>query len=259
MLQPDRWTETPARLENLTELARAMEDYETLGGFLEHVSLVMDNDAADSGPKVTIMTIHAAKGLEYDTVFLVGWEEGLFPSQRALDEGGTKSLEEERRLAYVAITRARRRCVIIHAANRRIYGQWTSSIPSRFVGELPEEHVEAETTMSGGESLWRAQWSERADPFAHLERGTGRGPGWQRAAALGEPTARTGNGGRVMEVRASAASFAAKPRSDIAIGQRVFHTKFGYGVVEGIEGNKLSIAFEHAGSKNVLDSFVTPA
>jgi DNA helicase-2/ATP-dependent DNA helicase PcrA len=259
MLQADRSAESAGRLENLTELARAMEEYETLGAFLEHVSLVMDNDANDGGAKVTIMTVHAAKGLEFDTVFLVGWEEGLFPSQRALDEGGTKSLEEERRLAYVAITRARRRCVIIHAANRRIYGQWTSSIPSRFVGELPEEHVEAETTMSGGESLWRAQWSERTDPFAHLERGTGRGPGWQRAAALGEPTARSGNGGRILEVKASAASYAAKPRSDVSIGQRVFHTKFGYGTVEGIEGNKLAIAFEQSGTKHVLDSFVTPA
>jgi DNA helicase-2/ATP-dependent DNA helicase PcrA len=259
MLQADRSAESAGRLENLTELARAMEEYETLGAFLEHVSLVMDNDANDGGAKVTIMTVHAAKGLEFDTVFLVGWEEGLFPSQRALDEGGTKSLEEERRLAYVAITRARRRCVIIHAANRRIYGQWTSSIPSRFVGELPEEHVEAETTMSGGESLWRAQWSERTDPFAHLERGTGRGPGWQRAAALGEPTTRSGNGGRILEVKASAASYAAKPRSDVSIGQRVFHTKFGYGTVEGIEGNKLAIAFEQSGTKHVLDSFVTPA
>ena len=259
MLQADRSAESAGRLENLTELARAMEEYETLGAFLEHVSLVMDNDANDGGAKVTIMTVHAAKGLEFDTVFLVGWEEGLFPSQRALDEGGTKSLEEERRLAYVAITRARRRCVIIHAANRRIYGQWTSSIPSRFVGELPEEHVEAETTMSGGESLWRAQWSEHTDPFAHLERGTGRGPGWQRAAALGEPTARSGNGGRILEVKASAASYAAKPRSDVSIGQRVFHTKFGYGTVEGIEGNKLAIAFEQSGTKHVLDSFVTPA
>ncbi len=259
MLQADRSAESAGRLENLTELARAMEEYETLGAFLEHVSLVMDNDANDGGAKVTIMTVHAAKGLEFDTVFLVGWEEGLFPSQRALDDGGTKSLEEERRLAYVAITRARRRCVIIHAANRRIYGQWTSSIPSRFVGELPKEHVDTETTMSGGESLWRAQWSEHADPFAHLARGAGRGPGWQRAAALGEPLARSGNGGRILEVKAPAASYAAKPRSDVGIGQRVFHTKFGYGTVEGIEGNKLAIAFEQSGTKHVLDSFVTPA
>src|SRR5919206_1271765 len=160
--------ESAGRLENLAELARAMEDYENLGAFLEHVSLVMDNDADAEADKVTIMTIHAAKGLEFDTVFLAGWEEGVFPSQRSLDEGGNASLEEERRLAYVAITRARRRCFIFHAANRRIYGQWTSSIPSRFVAELPPEHIAAEQTMSGGESLWRANWSERADPFAHL-------------------------------------------------------------------------------------------
>jgi len=255
MLQADRSAEAAGRLENLAELARAMEEYETLPAFLEHVSLVMDNDADRERDKVTIMTIHAAKGLEFDTVFLPGWEEGVFPSQRALDEGGLSSLEEERRLAYVAITRARRRCLIFHAANRRIYGQWTSSIPSRFVAELPPEHVEAETTMSGGESLWRAQWSERADPFAQAGRGAGRGPGWQRASAAGTlPPAP-----RVMETRASAVSFAAPARSDVAIGARIFHSKFGYGTVAEIEGNKLEIDFEHAGRKRVLDSFVSLA
>ena len=256
MLQADRSAESAGRLENLAELARAMEEYETLPAFLEHVSLVMDNDANADEAKVTIMTIHAAKGLEYDTVFLAGWEEGVFPSQRALDEGGTASLEEERRLAYVAITRARRRCLILHAANRRIYGQWTSSIPSRFVGELPEGDIESETTMTGGESLWRAQWSEQADPFAEVGRGTGRGPGWQRAAVAGGLDRSTA---RVVEARVSAASFAAKPRGDLAIGARVFHTKFGYGAVAEIEGNKLEVDFEHAGRKRVLDSFVTPA
>jgi len=255
MLQAERSAEAAGRLDNLTELVRAMEEYETLGAFLEHVSLVMDNDAAAERDKVTIMTIHAAKGLEFDTVFLAGWEEGVFPSQRALDEGGLASLEEERRLAYVAITRARRRAIILHAANRRIYGQWTSSIPSRFVGELPDPHIEAETTMTGGESLWRAQWSEHADPFAHVGRGTGRGPGWQRASATGIDT----RPARLTEARASAASFAAKPRSDVAIGTRVFHTKFGYGTVALIEGNKLEIDFEHAGRKRVLDSFVSLA
>ena len=256
MLQNEKSTEADGRLENLSELTRAMEDYEALGDFLEHVSLVMDNDADAESAKVTIMTIHAAKGLEFDSVFLVGWEEGVFPSQRSLDEGGLASLEEERRLAYVAITRARRRCTILHAANRRIYGQWTSSIPSRFVTELPEPHIESETTMSGGESLWRAQWSEHADPFAHVGRGTGRGPGWQRATAaggLGQPSA----GSRVVEARASAVSFAQPSRKDISVGQRVFHTKFGYGAVVEIEGNKLEIDFEHAGRKRVLDSFVS--
>ena len=168
VLQAEKTAQASGRLENLAELARAMEDYETLGDFLEHVSLVMDNDAADDVEKVTIMTIHAAKGLEFDNVFLPGWEEGVFPSQRALDEGGLASLEEERRLAYVAITRARRRCTILHAANRRIYGQWNSAIPSRFVAELPDAHVDSETTMTGGASLWRAQWSERGDPFADV-------------------------------------------------------------------------------------------
>jgi len=256
MLQAEHTAEASGRLENLAELTRAMEEYETLGDFLEHVSLVMDNDADRTSDKVTIMTIHAAKGLEFDTVFLAGWEEGVFPSQRSLDEGGLASLEEERRLAYVAITRARRRAFIFHAANRRIYGQWTSSIPSRFVGELPEQHIDTETTMAGGESLWRAQWSEQADPFGDVARGTGRGPGWQRASAAGLPPRTSRN---IVESRASAVSFAAKPRTDIALGSRVFHTKFGYGAVAGIEGNKLEIDFEHAGRKRVLDSFVTIA
>jgi DNA helicase-2/ATP-dependent DNA helicase PcrA len=254
MWQADRSAEAAGRLENLTELVRAMEEYETLGAFLEHVSLVMDNEERGGGAQVTIMTIHAAKGLEFDTVFLAGWEEGLFPSQRSLDEGGNASLEEERRLAYVAITRARRKCFILHAANRRIYGQWTSSIPSRFVSELPKAHAEEETSMTGGESLWRANWSERADPFADLARGTGRGPGWQRAVNGGQFTPTPA---RVVEARASAVSLGNKGRSDLSLGQRVFHQKFGYGVIAEIEGNKLEIDFEQAGRKRVMDSFVT--
>ena len=256
MLQADRSAESAGRLENLAELARAMEEYETLGAFLEHVSLVMDNDADAEADKVTIMTIHAAKGLEFDTVFLAGWEEGVFPSQRALDEGGHASLEEERRLAYVAITRARRKCFILHAANRRIYGQWTSSIPSRFVAELPQAHLDQETTMSGGESLWRANWSERADPFADVARRTGRGPGWQRAAASGGFSPHPA---RIVEAKASAVSFGNPGRGDIAVGQRVFHAKFGYGQVAQVEGNKLEIDFDHSGRKRVLDSFVSLA
>ena len=257
-LQAERSAEAAGRLENLTELTRAMEEYETLGAFLEHVSLVMDNDAARGEPKVTIMTIHAAKGLEFPLVFLAGWEEGVFPSQRALDEGGLASLEEERRLAYVAITRARTRATILHAANRRIYGQWTSSIPSRFVAELPKEHLDEETTMTGGESLWRAQWSENGDPFAHLGaaqnmRAATRGPGFQRAAGGNYSTQPQ----RVIEARASAVSLGTKGRADLSLDQRVFHAKFGYGTIAVIEGNKLEIDFEHAGRKRVLDSFVS--
>ncbi|WP_408021645.1 ATP-dependent helicase [Flavisphingopyxis soli] len=300
MLQADRTAEAAGRLENLSELARAMEEYETLEAFLEHVSLVMDNDARDDAAKVTIMTIHAAKGLEYHHVFLVGWEEGVFPSQRALDEGGNASLEEERRLAYVAITRAREQCTILHAANRRIYGQWTSSIPSRFVGELPADHIEEESTMGGGPSMWRANWSATGDPFAHVGSGTGRGPGWQRATNKPSPLqgrgsepyerselgaaerggsgrnalftpgltsaadrrpgrpdrARTGGLYAPKENRGSAVSLGNKGRSDVALGQRVFHEKFGYGAIVEIEGNKLEIDFEHAGRKRVMDSFV---
>ncbi|MFL6861127.1 MAG: ATP-dependent helicase [Sphingomicrobium sp.] len=271
MLQADRSAESAGRLENLAELTRAMEEYESLQAFLEHVSLVMDNDEARQGDRVTIMTIHAAKGLEFDIVYLPGWEEGVFPSQRALDEGGLAALEEERRLAYVALTRARRRATIMHAANRRIYGQWTSSIPSRFLAELPKAHIEEETTMTGGESLWRAQWSERSDPFAHVARPS-RGPGWQRAARLnpspqrGEGDSRSSASGvrasrwtnqPPLEVKASAVSLGNKGRADLALGQRVFHGKFGYGTIAAIEGNKLEIDFEHSGRKKVLDSFVS--
>lgn len=246
-LQAEKSVESAGRLENLSELSRAMEEYETLGDFLEHVSLVMDNEARSDAEKLTIMTIHAAKGLEFDHLFLVGWEEGVFPSQRALDEGGLAALEEERRLAYVAITRARRRCTILHAANRRIYGQWTSSIPSRFIAELPEAHVAQETTLTGGASMWKANWSEQSDPFAHVARAAPtRGPGWQRAATA--PHAPS--------PRRSAASFATKPRADIAVGARVFHDKFGYGIVAAQDGNKLEIDFEAAGRKRVIDSFV---
>ncbi len=260
MLSNDRSPESAGRAENLSELARAMEEYETLGDFLEHVSLVMDNDRGDGEDTVTIMTIHAAKGLEFDNVFCVGWEEGVFPSQRAIDEGGLASLEEERRLAYVAITRARRRCIILHAANRRIYGQWTSSIPSRFIEELPVEHVDQESTMTGGASLWRANWSENDDPFAHVARdrpgrAQTRGPGWQRGVASGYDTQQK----RLTEPGRSAASFAAKPRSDIRIGAMVEHAKFGTGCVIDQEGNKLTIQFEDAGEKRVIDSFVTLA
>jgi len=255
MWQAEKSADAAGRLENLSELVRAMEEYDTLGAFLEHVSLVMDNDDGRSADQVTLMTIHAAKGLEFDTLFLPGWEEGVFPSQRALDEGGTASLEEERRLAYVAITRARRQATILHAANRRIYGQWTSAIPSRFIGELPAEHVVAEDSLAGGASLWRAAWSPHEDPFAHVAgRETGRGPGWRRAAVSGvQPQP------RLVEARASAVSLGQPGRSDLTVGQRVFHQKFGYGAIAVIEGNKLEIDFEQSGRKRVIDSFVTPA
>nr|WP_246553173.1 UvrD-helicase domain-containing protein [Sphingopyxis soli] len=260
MLQADRSAEAAGRLENLSELVRAMEDYESLEAFLEHVSLVMDRDNDDQAETVTIMTIHAAKGLEFDHVFLAGWEDGVFPSQRSMDEGGIASLEEERRLAYVAITRARHRASIYHAANRRIYGQWMSSIPSRFIAEIPPEHVESENSFGGGQSLWRANWSAQGDPFAHVAdrnpaRTMTRGPAWQRAVASSSTITRA----PAPSEKGPAASVGAKPRSDLAIGMRVFHEKFGYGEIVDIEGNKLDVEFDQAGSKKVLDGFVRAA
>ncbi|MFZ4690270.1 MAG: ATP-dependent helicase [Polymorphobacter sp.] len=257
MWQADKSTEADGRVENLIELTRAMEDYPSLTAFLEHVSLVMDNDASDASEKLTIMTLHAAKGLEFDHVFLVGWEEGVFPSQRAMDEGGTKALEEERRLAYVGITRAKKSATIIHAANRQIYGQWTAAIPSRFVSELPPAHVDVTSTMSGGPSLWRAAL-QGGDPFGDVSRGTGRGPGWGRAAAQGGfgNTGIARNTSPAIEARASAVSVGLKGRSDVSVGSKVFHSKFGSGVITAVDGNKLEIEFEHDGAKRVLDSFI---
>ena len=251
MLEADRAIEAEARLENLRELGRAMEDWPDVESFLEHVALVMDNDRDDAGEKVTLMTLHAAKGLEFAHVFLPGWEEGIFPSQRALDEGGEASLEEERRLAYVGITRARRRATILHAANRRVYGQWTSSLPSRFVAELPPAHVAAETTMTGGASLWRAAVMGDDDPFAHVARGQGRGPGWSRATTQPRHA-------RTIEGRVLASTVGGAPRTDIEVGSRVFHQKFGPGTVKAKDGNKIEVHFDHAGTKMVLDSFVAP-
>jgi DNA helicase-2/ATP-dependent DNA helicase PcrA len=260
MLQADRSAEAAGRLENLSELVRAMEEYDSLEAFLEHVSLVMDRDNDDQTETVTIMTIHAAKGLEFDHVFLAGWEDGVFPSQRAMDEGGTASLEEERRLAYVAITRARQRASIYHAANRRIYGQWMSSIPSRFIAEIPPEFVDSENSFGGGASLWRANWSAQGDPFAHVAtqspaRTATRGPAWQRALAASSTITRA----PAPSEGAPAASVGAKPRADLAIGMRVFHEKFGYGRIMDVDGNKLEVEFEQAGTKRVLDGFVRAA
>jgi DNA helicase II / ATP-dependent DNA helicase PcrA len=244
MWQNDRSPDAPGRLENLKELVRAIDEFETLAGFLEHVGLVMDNATDPASPMVSLMTLHGAKGLEFDCVFLPGWEEGLFPHQRALDEGGTKALEEERRLAYVGITRARRLVTVCSAANRRIYNSWASSLPSRFIAELPAGHTEFMQRVT-------VQEPQMSGWFDDLRSG-GRGPGFQRLRARGLPPVIDGHA-RVLRSET--------PRSPhaIAIGQRVFHEKFGYGEVRSVEGNKLEIAFEKAGTKKVIDSFVAPA
>ena len=265
MWQADRSADAPGRLENLKELVRSMEEFDSMTGFLEHISLVMDTDGEAGSDAVSIMTLHSAKGLEFDVVFLPGWEEGLFPSQRTLDEQGRAGLEEERRLAYVGITRARKRAYIHFAANRRMHGLWQSSIPSRFLDELPEAHVEVREESSdyggyGGGAYGASRFDAR-DPFAN----TYSTPGWQRAQKNREKAGGSGgkrgfdsplaSGPRLIEGELVAKSVIGGT-SDYAVGERVFHQKFGYGRIGSIDGNKLTIDFDKAGQKRVLDSFV---
>ncbi|MEZ5841123.1 MAG: UvrD-helicase domain-containing protein [Hyphomicrobiales bacterium] len=260
MWQKDRSPDAPGRLENLKELIRSMEDYESLPGFLEHIALVMDTTEEAAIDAVNLMTLHSAKGLEFDTVFLPGWEEGLFPHQRALDEGGRSGLEEERRLAYVGITRAKRRAKIRFASNRRIHGLWQTTLPSRFLDELPEAHVEVIESGSsyggyGGGSRFGGPY-QNADPFSSSYST----PGWQRAKANAGRTATARPGAGRTTPRLIDGELVAKSvvetASAFAVGERVFHQKFGYGRITRIEGNKLSIDFEKTGAKKVLDSFV---
>ena len=249
MWQNDKTPEAPGRLENLKELVKALENFENLQGFLEHVSLIMDNESDDAEQKVSIMTLHAAKGLEFPAVFLPGWEDGLFPSQRSMDESGIKGLEEERRLAYVGITRAEEVCTISFAGNRRIFGQWQSAMPSRFIDEIPEEHVEVLTPpglYGGGYGAAASTVEARASAADGYN-----SPGWKRmqARAAERPVSQPRESrSQVIDLQAVSA---------FSLGDRVFHQKFGYGAVVGIEGDKLDIAFDKAGQKKVVAKFVS--
>jgi DNA helicase-2/ATP-dependent DNA helicase PcrA len=287
MWQKDRSADAAGRLENLKELIRSMEEFENLSGFLEHISLVMDRDSNANDDAVSIMTLHSAKGLEFDTVFLPGWEEGLFPHQRSLDETGRAGLEEERRLAHVGLTRARKRAKLFFATNRRIHGMWNSTIPSRFLDELPEAHVEVTESKGGGFGGQGGYGASRFDSFAPAGSSYAT-PGWQRAKAAREKEEGFGDEGQEYEAQerqgerkgahsargtgTAKGRFAARREpltiegelvakstgtiSAYAVGDRVFHVKFGNGDVTAVDGNKLTILFDKAGEKRVVDSFV---
>jgi DNA helicase-2/ATP-dependent DNA helicase PcrA len=284
MWQKDRSADAAGRLENLKELVRSMEEFENLQGFLEHISLVMDRDGGAEDDAVSLMTLHSAKGLEFDNVFLPGWEEGLFPSQRTLDEQGRAGLEEERRLAHVGLTRARRRAKLYFATNRRIHGTWTTTIPSRFLDELPAHNVEI--TESKGGSGWGGSGGYGPSRFDNVESfgSSYATPGWQRAQAnrargqsgrhgqagggfneSQSPFSSRSDAGRShakrgpMVIEGELIAKSTGTTSEFSLDDRVFHQKFGYGNVVKIDGNKLTIAFEKAGEKKVVDSFVERA
>ena len=252
MWQADKSPEAPGRLENLHELIGALGEFENFQGFLDHVALVMDAEAADGQPMVSIMTLHAAKGLEFDYVFLPGWEEDLFPSRRALEGNGNAGLEEERRLAYVGITRARIRAHISFAANRRIFNQWTNAMPSRFIDELPKANIEqrAQPGLYGGGAK-----APSFGGFSSMQPKTSYGGhSWQ----LGKTAAIQGKAKRVDDDASSSQAASRGPRY-FEIGERVFHEKFGYGRIRAVDGDKLLVAFEKAGEKRVIDRFVQSA
>jgi DNA helicase-2/ATP-dependent DNA helicase PcrA len=262
MWQADKSPQAQSRLDNLKELIRFMHEFDTLAGFLEHVALVMDAEQGEDGDRVSLMTLHAAKGLEFDTVFLPGWEEGLFPHQRALDEQGNAGLEEERRLAYVGITRARRRAHITFAQNRRLRGLYQAAAPSRFIDELPEAHVEvtaARSPFGGAYSDLGTLYGQGAvhsrfdDPAAHF-RSPYTTPGWQRARSHAEPAQRSASPPTIIEGQLVAAS--TSEGAGFKAGERVMHQKFGEGRIADVDGNKLTIEFKTAGRKRVVDSFV---
>jgi DNA helicase II / ATP-dependent DNA helicase PcrA len=253
MWQNDKTPEAPGRLENLKELVKALEGFENLQGFLEHIALIMENDTEDAAEKVSIMTLHAAKGLEFPVVFLPGWEDGLFPSQRSMDESGKKGLEEERRLAYVGLTRAEELATISFAANRRVYGQWQNALPSRFIDELPEAHVEVLTPPGLYGGGYGAAGMASSIETKAMNADVYNSPGWRRMQdrAANRPVSQPRET-RDMVINATALS-------SFVMGDRAFHDKFGYGTVVGIEGDKLDIAFDKAGIKKIVARFVRSA
>jgi len=256
MWKAERTPDAAGRLDNLKELVRSMGEFPDLGAFLEHVSLVMDAESGEESERVSIMTLHGAKGLEFDVVFLPGWEEGLFPHQRSLDDNGLAGLEEERRLAYVGLTRARRQARIYHAVNRRVRGLWQTSAPSRFIQELPEEHVEFAEFAGAAADRSYGSWPSAGPEAGFASRYDT--PGWRRAEARSRDPDQSGS----RTFRPSGAIFEGavhghgSPSSVFHPGSRVIHTKFGPGEVVAVDGSKLTVDFDKAGRKLVIDSFV---
>src|SRR5690606_24930257 len=260
MLRADKSVEAPGRLENLKELIVAIQEFDTLQGFLDHVSLVAEQTEQAGGDMVSIMTLHSAKGLEFDHVFLPGWEDGLFPNQRALDENGLKGLEEERRLAYVGLTRAKRRAYVSYAANRQMGNRmWQSALPSRFIDELPDAHVLREAE----DGLYRGRGGGFGDAAAvpYAAGATDWGPIWRSGGRTNSPGRRYGQVPRgrrepvTIEGVAEVVAGAVQETARFAAGERVFHQKFGYGRVTVVEGEKLAVVFDKAGEKRVLAGF----
>ena len=256
MWRNEKTPEAPGRLENLKELVKALEQFENLHGFLEHVSLIMDNETEDGALKVSIMTLHASKGLEFQHIYLPGWEDGLFPSQRSMDEQGRVGLEEERRLAYVGITRAEQLCTISFVANRRIFGQWQSALPSRFIDELPEEHVEILTPpglYGGSFGAAAPNISSFSENGEDGEGDTYNSPGWKRMKDKSRINETFGNDSEDI-ITIDTTTVETKD-----LTKRIFHQKFGYGQVLSTDGDKLTILFEKAGEKKILAKYIVSA
>ena len=256
MWRNEKTPEAPGRLENLKELVKALEQFENLHGFLEHVSLIMDNETEDGALKVSIMTLHASKGLEFQHIYLPGWEDGLFPSQRSMDEQGRVGLEEERRLAYVGITRAEQLCTISFVANRRIFGQWQSALPSRFIDELPEEHVEILTPpglYGGSFGAAAPNISSFSEKGEDNESDTYKSPGWRRMKNKSRTNETFGNDNKDI-ITIDTTTVETKD-----LTKRIFHQKFGYGQVLSTDGDKLTILFEKAGEKKILAKYIVSA